>query len=211
MSQILANELSLIAYKKVKAMIIAKKLVPGKKIVQDKLAEDLGISRTPLRTALQKLESENLIQSIPRKGVIVREFSDKEIVEIYDCRIALEGTAIRLFTEVAKGTDIEKLKKLFNPFTKGKINIPKYQKADSEFHSFILQKCGNKMLNQLFQKGNLMLCIDMVGLVRPPEETINEHLSIIKAIESRDADLAESRAKAHLIKSKHLIQNRIDE
>lgn len=211
MSQILTNELSLIAYKKVKAMIIAKKLVPGKKIVQDKLAEDLGISRTPLRTALLRLESENLIQSIPRKGVVVREFNNNEVIEIYDCRIALESTAVRLFTEVSSDNDITKLKNLFDPFVKGKINIPKYQKADSKFHSTILEKCGNKMLDQLFRKGNLIVCIDMIGLVRPPEETLHEHLNIIKAMENRDADLAESLAKSHLSKSKELIKSKMNE
>ncbi len=205
MSQISTNELSLLAYKKVKAMIIAKKLVPGKKIVQDKLADDLGISRTPLRSALQKLEAENLVQSIPRRGMIVREFSDKEIIEIYDCRVALEGTAVRLFTDIASATTIKKLKALFDPFVAGKININKYQKVDSEFHNTILEKCGNQMLYQLFQKGNLLLCIDLIGLVRPPSETIQEHLDIIKAIKKRDALTAESLLKAHLNKSKELI------
>ena len=209
MSQILNNDLSIIAYKKVKAMIIAKKLLPGKKIVQDKLAEDLGISRTPLRTALQKLEAENLIRSIPRKGVVVREFSDKEIVEIYDCRIALETTAVRLFTEVASDAIVSKLRLLFEPFIEGEINVSNYQKIDSEFHRTILEKCGNKMLNQLFQKGNLLLCIDMIGLVRPPDETLKEHLEIIEAIENRNTQLAESTTKAHLQKSKELIQNKM--
>lgn len=209
MSQILNNDLSIIAYKKVKAMIIAKKLLPGKKIVQDKLAEDLGISRTPLRTALQKLEAENLIRSIPRKGVVVREFSDKEIVEIYDCRIALETTAVRLFTEVASDAIVSKLRLLFEPFIEGEINVSNYQKIDSEFHRTILEKCGNKMLNQLFQKGNLLLCIDMIGLVRPPDETLKEHLEIIDAIENRNTQLAESTTKAHLQKSKELIQNKM--
>lgn len=209
MSQILNNDLGLIAYKKVKAMIIAKKLLPGKKIVQDKLAEDLGISRTPLRTALQKLEAENLIRSIPRKGVVVREFSDKEIVEIYDCRIALETTAVRLFTEVASDAIVSKLRLLFEPFINGEINVSKYQKADSEFHKTILENCGNNMLNQLFQQGNLLLCIEMIGLVRPPQDTLTEHLDIISAIEDRNTQLAESTAKVHLDKSKELIQNKM--
>lgn len=186
-------------------MIIAKKLIPGKKIVQDKLAEDLGISRTPLRSALQKLESENLVQSIPRRGMIVREYSDREIIEIYDCRIALECTAVRLFTDIAQDSDIKKLKELFEPFINKKINTSKYQKVDSIFHNTILEKCGNQMLYQLFKKGNLLICIEMIGLVRPPEETIEEHLNIIKAMKSRDVGAAEALAKLHLNKSKELI------
>lgn len=210
MTQITNDELSSLAYKKVKAMIIAKKLIPGKKIVQDKLADDLGISRTPLRSALQKLESENLVQSIPRRGMIVRQFSDREIVEIYDCRIALECTAVRLYTEKAKDPDIKKLKALFDPFIGKKINVSKYQKADSVFHNTILENCGNQMLYQLFTKGNLLVHIEMIGLVRPPEDTIQEHLDIISAMAKRDIDKAELFAKAHLNKSKELILTKMN-
>lgn len=211
MSKIANPELSEQAYKKVKAMIISRKLVPGQKIVQDKLAESLGISRTPLRSALQMLEGESLIESVPRKGVIVKEFNDEEIVEIYDCRMALEGTAMRLYTNLAPTYEIKRLRALFQPFLKGAINLAKYQIADSKFHASIVHGCGNNFLSKLFQQGNLLVFIDIIGLVRPPEETINEHLEIIAAIEARDPDLAESLAKAHLNKSKELILERINE
>ncbi len=108
--KIMNYELENQAYKKVKSMILTKKLQPEKKIVQDKLAADLGISRTPLRTALQMLEAEFLVESLPRQGMIVKEFSDSEIIEIYDCRMDLEGTAIGLFAENSTKTDISNIK-----------------------------------------------------------------------------------------------------
>ena len=203
--RITTDELSKKAYKKVKKMIVSKKLEPGKKIVQEQLADKLGISRTPLRAALQMLEAESLIESIPRKGVVVREFSDDEVLEIYDCRIALEGTAIRLFTEKASQSEIDKLYHLLSPFEKGEIDELAYQKADSKFHDGIIKNCGNSFLYSLFQKGNLLVCIDMIGLVRPPHETLQEHLDIVSAIHGRDADLAEELIKVHLEKSKQLI------
>jgi len=204
------DELSIKAYKKIRSMIISKKLVPGQKIVQDKLAESLGISRTPLRSALQMLESEYLLESIPRKGMIVKEFNDKEIVEIYDCRMALEGTAVKLFAQIAKPTDIEGLKKLFYPFRENPENVhsSSYRLADIQFHDTIIKKCGNSYLDRLFRQGNLLVCIDLIGLVRPPIETLNEHIEIIEAIEKRDSQLAEILAKSHLDKSKQLILNR---
>lgn len=203
--RITSDELSKQAYKKVKQMIISKKLEPGQKIVQEQLADKLGISRTPLRAALQMLEAESLIESIPRRGVVVRQFSDDEIIEIYDCRIALEGTAVRLFAEKASQNEIDRLHKLLSDFDKGTISARQYQKADSEFHDMIIKNCGNGFLYDLFQKGNLLLCIDMIGLVRSPEETLPEHLNIISAIHKRDADLAEKLIKEHLEKSKQLI------
>jgi len=211
MSKISSDELGAQAYKKVRSMIISKKLVPGQKIVQDKLAESLGISRTPLRSALQMLEAEYLVQSVPRKGVIVKEFSDKEIVELYDCRIALEGTAAGLFTSIASDAEIDRLSGLFQPFSASTIDANKYQIADSIFHDSIVQGCGNSFLSKLFKQGNILLIINMVGLVRPPEETLNEHLNIISAMKIRDSESVEALVRSHLDKSKQLIISNINE
>ncbi len=202
------DELGNQAYKKVKNMILTKKLRPGQKIVQDKLAADLGISRTPLRTALQMLEAESLVESLPRRGMIVKEFSDSEIIEIYDCRMALEGTAIRLFTENCTKTDINNLKKLFQPFDQNtkELDSSLYQIADMEFHNTIIEKCGNSFLARLFKKGNLLEFIDLIGLKRPATETLSEHLNIIAAVEKKDTDVAEQLIKEHLKKSKIRIQ-----
>ena len=207
MSDLNANELTTLAYRKVKEMIISQELKPGQKIVQDKLAIDLGISRTPLRSALQMLEAEFLIESIPRKGVIVREFSNDKIIEIYDCRIALEGMAVRLFTENISEVQSNKLKKFFQSYIDKKkpINIKKYQIEDTKFHDFIIANCGNSFLIKLFQQGNLLTWINRIGLVRPPEETISEHLAIIEAITDKDVEQAEILAVDHLEKSKKLI------
>ncbi|GAA3605543.1 GntR family transcriptional regulator [Flavivirga amylovorans] len=211
MNKIFNNELSAQAYNKVRAMIMSKELAPGQKIVQDKLAETLGISRTPLRSALQMLEGEGLIVSLPRKGVIVKEFSDVEIVEIFDCRMALEGTAVRLFTNHARPYEIKRLRDLFSPFLDGDIDNTTYQHADAKFHNMIMEGSGNGFLHRLFQQGNLLVCIDLIGLIRLPNETLPEHLAIIEAIEKRDADLAESLAKEHLNKTKQLILKKISE
>ena len=104
--------------------------------------------------------------------------------------------------------EIEKLKDLFAPFFTGPINPVNYQKADSKFHNSIVHGCGNNFLSKLFQQGNLLVFIDIIGLLRAPEETLQEHIKIIEAIEHRNADLAESLARAHLDKSKKLIAKR---
>ncbi len=206
---IFSDELSVQAYKKIRKLILSKKLKAGQKIVQDKLAEQLGISRTPLRSALQMLEAEYLVESIPRKGVIVKEFSNKEIVEIFECRIALEVTAIALYTKKATKSDVEKLYNLFDPFVKdpSAINPVTYRLVDMKFHDTIISHCGNEFLTKLFHKGNLLVCIDLIGLIRPPEETITEHIDIIKAIENKDIPLVTSLAKSHLDISKQLVIN----
>ncbi|MFS4467944.1 GntR family transcriptional regulator [Maribacter sp. 2210JD10-5] len=209
MNKISIDVLGNVAYKTVKEMILTNALEPGEKIIQDKLALALGISRTPLRSALKMLEAEYLVESIPRRGVFVKGFSDSEVIEIYECRIALECTAIRLFTEKATDEEIDELASIFNPYqNKKKINLSKYLKSDVLFHETIIKNCKNNFLNKLVQQGNLLSCIDRIGLIRPPQETLKEHMNIIKAIKERDVDKAEQLCNYHLTKSKILINEK---
>ncbi len=210
MKELTNRELSSLAYKKVKEMILSNQLRPGEKIVQDKLATTLGISRTPLRTALQMLESEYLVESIPRRGVVVRKLSNEKMVEIYDCRIALESTAVRRFTQIATKDKIERVKRFFSDFIKqSNIDVEKYQIEDIKFHDYIITNCGNSFLGKLFQQSNLLLCINQIGLVRPAHETLPEHLKIINAIDDGDCNLAVELTKDHLLKSKDLITRKL--
>jgi DNA-binding GntR family transcriptional regulator len=87
------------AYQILKGMIIERQLLPGDKIPQEKLAEDLGISRTPLVNALKLLEQDKLVQSIPRRGFFVRHFNKHEMISIFELREVLEGLAARRAAE----------------------------------------------------------------------------------------------------------------
>ena len=152
-------------------------------------------------------EAEHLVESIPRRGVIVRYFSNEEIIEIYDCRIALECMAVRLFTQRARPAAIKKLSNLFMPFADRTepIVLREYLTNDIKFHDTIIRQCGNNFLRKLFQQSNLLIYIDRIGLVRPPEETLPEHLAIIESMTARDADQAELLMNKHLIHSQKLI------
>lgn len=190
-------------------MIIANELPAGAKIVQERLAMDLGISRTPLRTALQMLEAEQLVQSIPRRGVFVKSFSNQEIIDVFDCRIALECQAVILFSKRAEDQEIGKLRSLFTPFSNiSMIDSNNYQKADSNFHNTIIEECGNDFLKRLFKQGNLILFMDRIGLIRNAEETLAEHFEIIDALEDGNAEQASLLMRRHLELSQELlIQN----
>src|SRR5882757_227518 len=93
------SELSQPVYKKLKDMILTHELIPGQKIVQEKIAKQLGVSRTPLLKALQMLEYEMLVESVPRRGMFVKNMDWQEMVEVFDCRECLEGMAVKLLTE----------------------------------------------------------------------------------------------------------------
>lgn len=196
------------AYEGIRKLIINNELGPGQKIIQEKLATQLGVSRTPLRSALRMLEGENLVVAIPRRGMFVRKFSPKEVLEVYQCRAALEGAACRLLANRVTAEDIAELSAIFAPFTNGQpIDADAYRMADRAFHEAIIHKCGNSYLKRLTEQGSLLLSIDMIGVIWPPEETLEEHLAIIEALREKDGPLAESLLRKHLYKSQEVLAN----
>ena len=198
-------------YQRVKQMIFDQELIPGQKIVQEKLAAELGVSRSPLLKALQKLETELLVESIPRRGMVVKELSNREIIEIFNLRSVIEGLSARLSAENVNDADIKKLKSIFGPFVNKKnISVKNYEKADREFHSVIMRLSGNQMILRQEMLNNINLNAYQVGVLRPPEETLSEHFAVIEAIESKNGKLAEKLMRAHIDKSINEFEKRID-
>lgn len=193
-------------YKQIKKMILNKELKPGEKILQEKIAEQLGISRTPLARALMLLENDFLVTSIPRRGVYVREFDLKEMIDIFDCREAIEGMAART---LANERSVEAVTQLRNCFIKYKnakeIDEIAYAKSDDEFHKNLVRLTNNQPLDRIYVFGSIHEKVKDVGLVRSPSETLSEHFRIIDAIEEGDADKAELLTREHIHKSRKLL------
>lgn len=193
-------------YLRLKEMILNGELKQGEKIVQEKIAELLGVSRTPLMKALLALENEYLVKSIPRRGMYIRSWNQKEIIDIYICREAIEGMAARLLAQSKDDRVIKELKDCFSPFLASKeINLKAYTKADETFHSLLIKLTGNEPLDKIYFFGNIHDKVIGHGLIRPPEETLEEHFKIIEAIEKGDADKAEQFAREHIKKSRELL------
>ena len=207
MNQIKHSDLSKPVYDKLKAMILSNELQSGQKIIQEKLASELGVSRTPLNKALQLLEFENLVESIPRRGVYVKEIDMNEMLEVFDCREGLEAVAARLAAGKQDPSIGIKLKKIFAPFItkKEKISSDKYRLADELFHYELINSSGNQLLRRLYRFDNMSDKIIHMGLVRPPEETLNEHLKIIEAICRNEPEIAANEAIKHIRKSRDLL------
>ncbi len=193
-------------YLRLKEMILNGELKQGEKIVQEKIAELLGVSRTPLMKALLALENEYLVKSIPRRGMYIRSWDQKEIIDIYVCREAIEGMAARLLAQAGDKTVVQQLKDCFSPFQNSDhIDIDVYTKADEKFHSLLIKLTGNEPLDKIYFFGNIHDKVIGHGLIRPPEETLDEHFKIIKAIENGDANEAEKVAREHIKKSRELL------
>jgi DNA-binding GntR family transcriptional regulator len=195
------------AYQILKAMIMERNLLPGEKIPQEKLAEDLGISRTPLVNALKFLEQEKLVQSMPRRGFFVRLFTRKEMIAIFELREVLEGLAARRAACNISDREASRLRGFFSRFAAGQDvgDIKAYAREDRQFHNFLTEVGSKEFLKSILETYNIISFSYQSalseGLVRPPEETLQEHLAIIEAVAGRDADEAERLMRQHLFNS----------
>ncbi|HHW12741.1 MAG TPA: GntR family transcriptional regulator [Firmicutes bacterium] len=202
-------------YRQVKQMIWNKTLAPGSKILQEHLAQQLGVSRTPLIKALQRLTSENLVEYIPRHGFYVKKLTLAEMMEIFAVREVVEGVAARAVAEHATDAEIAELKAYFTPFRfNGEWSSEEkksYLVNDQTFHTRMVEIAGNRLLFQINEMFNIYRFSYQKGLVRPPDETLQEHLDIIAALEKRDPGSAQLLAMRHIQNSRENIARVIKE
>ncbi len=197
------TDLSQKVYEILKAKILAGELKPGEKLTQQKIAEYLAVSRMPLHRAFQMLEDDLLIEQKPRRGFYVREYEPGEILDAFEIRELLEGLAVRKLAQHTAHREIaQKLMKAFEPFIdSGEINAEEYRKNDRLFHLQIMELTDNAILQKLHRIGHFLLHSFKPGLIRTPEETLPEHLDIIRGIEEGDAAGAEKAMTNHINQS----------
>ncbi|MBU1566918.1 MAG: GntR family transcriptional regulator [Proteobacteria bacterium] len=191
-------------YQVVKQLIEERKLLPGEKIPQEKLAKELGISRTPLISALKFLEHEKLVEVRPRRGFFVRLFTIDEMISIFEIRELLEGLSARRAAKCITANEVSAMRQIFKDF-EGLDNITDlqaYSKADKQFHTFIAEIGSKEFLTTILQTLNIITLayqnVPSEGLIREPNETIKDHLKIVDAICNHDSEMAEQLMRDHL-------------
>ncbi len=194
-------------YQVVKQLIEDRKLLPGEKIPQEKLAKELGISRTPLISALKFLEHEKLVEVKPRRGFFVRLFTIGEMISIFEIRELLEGLSARRAAKCITPEQATVLRDIFKEF-EGLGDIVDYQayaRADKQFHTFIAEIGAKEFLTTILQTLNIITLayqnITPAGLIREPNKTIQDHLAITDALCDHEPEKAEQRMREHLKKT----------
>jgi DNA-binding GntR family transcriptional regulator len=169
-----------------------------------KLAEDLGVSRTPIREAISRLEQEGFVRIVQRKGVFVVRKTKREIVDLITVWAALEGMAARLVTQKARDGEIATLRSMFASFHNEQLraHIDEYSETNLKFHRRIIELSGSELILQLAE--NLFAHVRAVrmraiGDGNRVEQSIIDHMHIIEALEKRDADLAERLVRQHAL------------
>ena len=187
-------------YETLLKQILDHKLKPGERLVEEQLGRDLGVSRTPLRDAINALAKDGFVKIEPRRGASVREFQLKDLIELYDIRMALEGLAAKL---AAGNIDHSVLERLGNEFKENDVRL--LLKADTNLHKIIIESCGNvKLQETLINLGNLVQAFRTAGYKstsRSKAATVF-HIKIVKALMNGDGEVAEKLMREHIEKTK---------
>jgi len=178
---------------------------PGElRLDERQLAQDLGISRTPVREAMAQLEREGFVRSIPRRGIYVVRKTKREVIEMITAWAALESMAARLITLQASDDDIATLRAMFTTFEDGRLHahLDEYSEVNIQFHQAIIGMSRNSVLIHLAE--NLFAHMRMIrrktiGEDDRADRSIRDHMNIIHALEARETERAEELVRQHAL------------
>ncbi|MGL4606089.1 MAG: GntR family transcriptional regulator [Eubacteriaceae bacterium] len=192
-----------IVFETIRRAIITGELKPGQRLMEVQLAEEMGVSRTPVRESIRKLELEGLVKMVPRKGAYVTPMSVNDLKEMMEIRRALEGLAAELAAKNASKEEVEELYLANKKFGEAALKndeegIINY---DMDIHEIIYRASGNmkllQMINSLREQMQRFRA-EYVHRIEDKTPLVNQHMEIIKMIESRDGTSAKSAANEHI-------------
>lgn len=205
-----------VVFNTLRKAILKGELKPGERLMEIALAQRLGVSRTPVREAMRKLELEGLVVMIPRRGAQVANITEKDLNDVLEVRIALENLSIQKACSCMTEEELEKLKEAalkFESMTENG-NLVRLAEADVEFHEVIYQSSDNRRLNQVLN--NLREQIYRYRVEYLKDETtrktlVKEHEEIYEAIRARDVKKAQEIAYRHIENQREAIMRSISE
>lgn len=192
--------------------IFAGELLPGMFLDEARLAEDMRISRTPLREALKVLTAEGLVRHEPRRGCFVNEVTEHDLDEIFPVIALLEGQCARLAAEHASDADLQALEALHDKLqrhAKAK-RITDYYAANFAIHEAIIALANNRWLAQVIGDLRKILKLARLQQLHAPgrlEQSLTEHMAVFAALKARDPDGAEAAMRTHLTRQRGALRD----
>jgi DNA-binding GntR family transcriptional regulator len=186
------------AYIEIRNHILQFENAPSEPLSEVKLASLLGMSRTPIREALRRLESEGIIITYGTRGSFVNIPTLKDIRDIFEVRMFLEAAAAKLAAKEVDVSRLEEFEKLFEAFRQGK-REGDFVDLGRKFHFFIIESSGNKVLKDILD--NIYTKLDIIRLFSYSfrrKEAVEEHLKIVRALKKRDEELSYVAMQNHL-------------
>jgi len=191
------------AYARLLERIVSLDMAPGSVVNEARLREDLKIGRTPIREALQRLARENLVRSIPHRGTFVTDVNITDLARITEVRVVLESHAARLAAEKHTGTDAQATSELLELLRRGQVTDQReLMQLDQRIHRLIYRAAHNPFLESTLERYfNLSLRLWYLVLDRQVglRRAVDEHIDLLDALLSRDAELAETIMRKHVI------------
>lgn len=213
---------SLDAYAEIRARILSGAFRPRERLIEERLARELGMSRTPIRQALTRLEAEGLVTLIPNRGAIVCSYSVQDVLEIYDLRALLEGHAARRAAKEITGSELDRLRQLVDEMERFALDaFPSHEDAvrwfagrNNEFHHTIHLASRNQRLVKLLSRTiQIPLVYRSFFGYSPREYTLSNyyHRKIAQALEQKDGDQAEVLMRAHIYQGRDFVLSMLQE
>lgn len=192
-----------IVFQTLRNAIITGELQPGERLMETQLAEKLGVSRTPIREAIRKLELEGLVIMVPRKGAQVAQFTEKDIQDVLEVRAALEALAAKLACRRMDDRSFLKLQLAIAEYSYAAKNkdLETMIEKDVEFHDIICNATQNDKLIQLFNNLKEQVNRYRITYLKNVEESDTveaEHLAILDALKNKAEDVASELASKHI-------------
>ena len=175
-------------------------LSPGERLRETELAERFGVSRTPVREAIRQLEADGIVVHVPRQGASIRTLEYSEVMDLYEMRAVLEGTAARLAARAASDIEIEELFDM----NKSLANVGSTKEAydlNRQFHASMLDAAKNRFLTRSVTSLQKALMILGPTTLTDPDrgaKAVDEHFGILDAVKSRDGERAEIAMRSHI-------------
>ncbi|WP_027400309.1 GntR family transcriptional regulator [Anaerovorax odorimutans] len=199
-----------IVYEELRSLILTGKIKPGTRMMEIELAEDMGVSRTPIREAIRKLEKEGLVTIEPRKGAYASEVSVKDMVDILEVRGNLEGLAAYFAATRMNDTEKQTLLSISDDFDRAVAagDMAGMISSDTRFHHYIVECCKNNyLMHMVEQLQELVLRFRYIYFkdFKRAEEMPAEHKIIYSAILNCEEETARFGAVNHIDKLKEMI------
>lgn len=189
------------AYERLREDIRSGALPPGARLTETEIAERLAISRTPVREAIRRLEAEGLVDHQPRSGAVVRRLDYPEIMELYEMRTVLEGTAARLAARAASPMELEELTAIYAEMAQATGNPDRLVGLNRLFHTRLLDAARNRfLLRSMAAVESTLLILGPSSLGDPARAraAVAEHEAVLRAVNARDGAGAEAAMRTHM-------------
>ena len=192
-----------VVFQTLRQAILKGELQPGERLMEIKLAESLGVSRTPIREAIRKLELEGLVVMIPRKGAAVANITEKDTKDVLEVRRTLEMFAVEVACDRITEEQLVQLKEAAKAFeaSKGSMDLIRIAETDMNFHEIIYEATQNERLVQMLNNLRENMYRYRIEYLKDPnyyDSLVKEHQQILDAIESNNKERAGICMRDHI-------------